>query len=118
MLGYESYFSLNNVGSFGIIFALYLIKVVIILTIRLLMYTNHLKNSKRAKKLLKWLLKDTFYNQVLAICLESYFSFPITSYLHLKFSPEFHQTLSEFQPRSLSASLDEEIKKFDEDLLS
>lgn len=100
-LWYKSYNCLENIGSLGIVFALYFVKVLAIFVLTFLFNFNYLKNSEKGKKLFKWLVKGTFYNQVFAICMESYFTFPISAYLHLYYSPEFNQYASGFRPRNL-----------------
>jgi len=117
-LWYKSYNCLENIGSLGIVFGLYFAKVLVILGLAFLFNFNYLKNSEKGKKLYKWLVKGTFYNQVFAICIESYFNFPIAAYLHLNYSPEFHESISGFRPRSLQASAGEKFEKYNEDLQS
>lgn len=85
---------------------------------KFLFYFQYMKNSVKAKKLFDWLVKGTFFNQIFAICIESYFAFPISAYLHLTYSPEFLETKSNFFPRSLKSTITNRFEQYNEDLQS
>ena len=64
--------------------------------------------NKRVKKLLKWLIKGTFYNYVIAVSVESYFEFIIGGYLHLRYGQDLNNYGARY--RGLEESFDQ---KFD-----
>ena len=103
---------MENMGSLSLVFIVYNLKVILIGVIILLQGMTYLNSStqvkERVKNLKKWLIKDTFYNQVIAVALESYFEFLISGYLHLRYSEDLVKYGATH--RGLEESIDE---KFD-----
>jgi hypothetical protein len=81
---------MDNMGSLSLVFITYSLKVILIGVIISQLRMTYLKGENRmknpAKKFLKWLIKGTFYNEILAVAVESYFEFMIGGYLHLRYS--------------------------------
>ena len=77
-------------GSLGLYLIVYMVKCVSIVI--LIISTPHLiyfRKNKRVKKFHSWLKKDTFFNQIFSILIESYFEFLIAAHFHLTYSGTF-----------------------------
>ena len=78
-LGYETHNQLLNLGSLAIFLWFYLIKVILYL---ILMPCKMM--SPRVEKLMAFLRKGLFFNELVGLLIESYFEMLISTYLQLR----------------------------------
>lgn len=89
-LGYESHVALQNLGSIGTIFTLYLVKVGIIGVL-----TPFTKNET-IKKMQQNLSQQAFFGDFFAIVIDSYYEILISGYLQLGLKDEDGQMKRRF----------------------
>ena len=91
-------------GSLSLTLIIYTVKCISILVLVIAVpYLIYLKNNKKAKRFLEWLIENTFFNQIIGILIESYFEFLTAAYLHLTFSGDL--VTRGYVPRSLETDI-------------
>ena len=79
-MGFDVTLSLLLLGSIGFFFTLYLIKIVALVAVYTVYKLQGSKNTFKGYKIYKNLLKAVFFNDLIAICRESFIEILIVGY--------------------------------------
>ena len=79
-IGYESNYSIKNLGSLSIFTFLYFVKLGVLAAMYLMIKTTPIGSSKKFVGYFNSMCKSAFYSEILAILIDAYFEFLISGY--------------------------------------
>jgi hypothetical protein len=80
-LGYENYISLINTGSLSLFFFFYVAQVALVGVLFVFLKYTRCHESRIYTKVYEFLLKGLFFDSIVALSLDAYFEFLVSSYL-------------------------------------